>query len=111
MVTEDSIRRKPWDDSGYKKIHDWEKRIKSVLDEILDVIEKGESIGYYDGLIDLDTNAVLIHLAHDKYVDINNNKQGYDSNPKLKHTFTEIIEQNRGGYGKEEFARIMRLLR
>ncbi len=106
--TDDScLRTEPWDHSGYDKINDWRKRSKALLDEILDVLEKEENLGFYDSLMDMGTDASLIRMAYDKYLTNSNRKHGIH-NDKHTHTPEEIQRQNKGGY--DNFDRIKRIL-
>ena len=41
------------------KANDWQKRLKTILDEMLDMLDNNEDIGYFDSMIDVKTDALL----------------------------------------------------
>ena len=94
---------KPSEGSGYSRIHAWEHKLRKVLEDILDAVEKEEKLGYFDSLMDIDSHATLIIMARDRYVDIGQEDKHHISVESIKETF-------RGGYSKEFEERLLKLL-
>jgi len=105
-----TISIKPED--GFMRIHDWDLYTREVLNNILVAIENKQRLGYFDSLIDLETNCNLISMARDIYIDqFNENNDGSRfRNPKRKITEEDIKTQSRGGYSKEYIDRMIKIL-
>lgn len=81
---------------------------ENILNTLLDLLEKKESQGYRDSIIDLGTNLELARMALHKYVDMTSRK--WNTKPEHEYNETEINKLNKGGYDKEEFERIVEIL-
>jgi len=95
---------------GFERIHNWDEYTREVLNNILTAIENKQHLGYFDSLIDVETNCNLINMARNVYVDLFNHDGGSFKNPRQQITEEDIDKQNRGGYSKEFKERMKRLL-
>lgn len=88
--------------------YELETKSKEILDEILNLLEKEESQGYRDSIIDLGTNLELGRIALHKYVDMVSRK--WNTKPEHNYDKATIQTLNKGGYSEKEFARILEIL-
>lgn len=95
---------------GFDRIHDWDKYTREVLNNILIAIENKQRLGYFDSLIDLETNCNLINMARAVYIDQFNKDGSRFRNPHMKITREDIDKQCRGGYSTEFKERLYKLL-
>ncbi|HEC63962.1 MAG TPA: hypothetical protein ENI23_01565 [bacterium] len=94
---------------GFERIHDWEHYTRAVLNNILIAIEKKQRLGYFDSIIDLETNCNLINMARGIYIDLFNNGDRF-KNAKMRITKEDIDAQCKGGYSQEFKQRMYDLL-
>ena len=100
------------EEDGFDRIHDWDSYSREVLNNILIAIENKQRLGYFDSLIDVETNCNLINMARAVYIDLfNENHDGSRfRNPHMKITKEDIDKQSRGGYSTEFKDRMYKLL-
>ena len=97
-------------DDGFDRIHEWDHHTREVLNNILIAIENKQRLGYFDSLIDVETNCNLINMARAVYIDQFNEDGKKFRNPHMKITKEDIDKQNKGGYSKEFQERMYKLL-
>ena len=96
--------------------HSWRPQLKNILIELIDIIENDEDFGYFDSIIDVQTDALLIEKAMRKYCDEHNRRYSIRKGEKheyrsdLLSTKSEIEKCFRGGYTTELEERILRVL-
>lgn len=98
------------EEDGFARIHNWDEYTREVLNNILIAIENKQHLGYFDSIIDLETNCNLINIARDVYINQFNEDGSKFKNPRRKITKTDIDKQNRGGYSVEFKERMYKLL-
>ena len=85
--------------------HDWEHRLKTILDELVILLENDTDVGYFDSIIDVQSHAELIRLMTLQYSDNHNarycKKTEQTHTQRLNPTLDQIKEQYRGGYNDE----------
>ena len=103
--------------SPLSPMHDWEHRLRSVLDELLDTLENKKDHGYFDSIMDVQTHALLIEKAMSKYIEEHNKRWAkregikHEPNPELITTPADLKSGfNRGGYSVEKWNRIHKIL-
>lgn len=97
-------------DKGFDRIHDWDKYTREVLNNILFAIENEQQLGYFDSLIDVETNCNLIRMARNVYIDQFNKDGSKFSSIQMPITKEDIDRECRGGYSKEFTKRMYELL-
>jgi len=98
------------EEDGFARIHNWDEYTREVLNNILIAIEDKQHLGYFDSIIDLETNCNLINMARDVYINQFNEDGSRFKNPKTKITKEDIDKQSRGGYSVEFKERMYKLL-
>jgi len=98
-------------------MHDWEHRLRLVLDELLDTLENDKDHGFFDSIMDVQTHALLIERAMSKYIEEHNKRWAkregvkHEINPALITTPEDLKSGfNRGGYSVEKWNRIHKIL-
>lgn len=86
---------------GFDRIHEWDSYTREVLNNILVAIENEQRLGYFDSLIDVETNCNLINMARAVYINQFNEEGKSFRNPHIKITKEMIDKQCRGGYSTE----------
>lgn len=108
---EDGLRKISTNEKdGFERIHNWDEYTREVLNNILVSIENKQRLGYFDSLIDVETNCELIKMARAVYIDQFNKEGKSFRNPHLKITREDIKKQMKGGYSTEFQERLYRLL-
>ena len=97
-------------EDGFDRIHDWDNHTREVLNNILIAIENKQRLGYFDSLIDVETNCNLINMARAVYIDQFNHDGKSFRNPHMKITREDIDKQCKGGYSTEFKDRMYKLL-
>jgi len=95
---------------GFQRIHEWDHYTREVLNNILIAIENKQRLGYFDSLIDLETNCNLINMARNIYINQFNKDGSRFKNQQQKITKEDIDKESRGGYSTEFKERMYRLL-
>ena len=95
---------------GFDRIHEWDHYTREVLNNILIAIENKQHLGYFDSIIDLETNCNLINMARDVYINQFNADGTKDRHQRTRITKEDIDKQNRGGYSVEFKERMYKLL-
>jgi len=98
------------EDDGFDRIHEWDSYTREVLNNILIAIENKQRLGYFDSLIDVETNCNLINMARNVYIDQFNKKGTSFENPQQRITKQDIDKQSKGGYSVEFKERMYKLL-
>ena len=83
---------------GFQRIHEWDEYTREVLNNMLVAIENKQRLGYFDSLIDVETNCNLINMARAIYIDQFNENGKRFKNPHTKITKEDIEKNMRGGY-------------
>lgn len=96
--------------TGFQRIHDWDYYTREVLNNILIAIEDKQRLGYFDSLIDVETNCNLINMARDVYINQFNEDGSKFRNPQMKITKEDIDKECKGGYSTEFKERMYKLL-
>ena len=98
-------------------MHDWRHRLSSVLDELLDTLENEKDYGFFDSIMDVQTDALLIERAMSKYIEEHNKRWAkregikHEINPTLITTPEQLKEgYNKGGYSVKQWNRIHKIL-
>ena len=97
-------------DEGFNRIHDWDTYTREVLNNILVAIEHKQRLGYFDSLIDVETNCNLIRMARNVYIDQFNKDGSKFSSVQTPITKEMIDKECRGGYSTEFTERMYDLL-
>ena len=97
-------------DDGFERIHDWDHYTREVLDNILSAIESKQQLGYFDSLIDVDTNCKLIIMARAIYIDLFNKDGSRFKNPHMQISKVNIDGCMKGGYSTEYKERLYKAL-
>lgn len=99
---------------GISTLHDWEHRLREILLDMLDALEREKDFGYFDCIIDIGTDVEIIGLLRQKYLDQHNMRyelsQGRDYIPKFKIPEEELKKQFKGGYTEALKTRLINLL-
>jgi len=95
---------------GFARIHNWDEYTREVLNNILIAIEEKQHLGYFDSIIDLETNCNLINMARDVYINQFNADGTKDRHQRINITKEDIDKQCRGGYSVEFKERMYKLL-
>ena len=96
--------------------HDWSSRLRDILDELVDKLEKQEDFGFFDSIIDVQTHAILIDRLMKRYVQdhnrrwSNNNGEEYTEHPNLITSREFLEKQWRGGYSVDDKEKITKVL-
>ena len=96
-------------EDGFNRIHDWDNHTREVLNNILVAIENKQRLGYFDSIIDLETNCNLINMARAIYIDQFNNGERFKSQ-HMRITKEDINKECKGGYSTEFKERMYKLL-
>ncbi len=98
-------------------MHDWEHRLRLVLDELLDTLENKKDHGFFDSIMDVQTHALLIEKAMSKYIEEHNKRWAkregikHEPNPTLITTPADLKHGfDRGGYSVKKWNRIHKIL-
>ena len=119
FATEDGVTEVPLIKShpSLSPMHDWEHRLRLVLDELLDTLENKKDHGFFDSIMDVQTHALLIEKAMSKYIEEHNKRWAkregvkHEPNPELITTPADLKSGfNRGGYSVEKWNRIHKIL-